>query len=267
MGWILVVLMTSFPVGLPAAEISPRTIPEIVSEHKLVVALYYKDVFPFYFHDQEGKLVGYDVEMARRIAEKLGVEPLFNREARTFDGIIETIAAGRADIAVSLLSITLKRAKKVLFTKPYLVLHPVIILNRLQINDFKYVTGGSVPGIVGVKQGTSYVNFSRTIFSNPQVQAFEAWSKAISELLEGKIFAILRDEVGVNNLFMSDPSLSIKLKTLTLDDFNDNIAIAVNQNNRHLHYWLNLFLETYKNEQSIEKIILQYKKFLPASEK
>jgi ABC-type amino acid transport substrate-binding protein len=147
-----------------------------------------------------------------------------------------------------------------LFSNPYLILHPVIILNRLKAANFTYRKNVKLKGLIGEKKGTSYIDFARFIFDSPVIKEFNTWGYAIKELLEGNIFAILRDEVGVKNIFMESPSLSIKLKTITLQDFNDNIAIAINPNYWHLHYWLNLFLKSYKNEKNVEKIILNYKK-------
>jgi ABC-type amino acid transport substrate-binding protein len=238
-------------------EFSP-SIEKILKRGELRIALYHKDIFPFFFHDKNGKLVGYDIDIAKKIASTLGVKPVFNRDAETFDSIIEMVAENKADIAVSLISVTLKRAEKVLFTKPYLVLHPVIIFNRLKASNFKYNNGRSISGVIGEKKGTSYVDFAKMIFKNPKITEYDSWDSAIKDLLKGNVVAVLRDESGVRNIFMESPSLSIRLKTVVLKNFEDNIAIAVNRKNTHLCYWLNLFLETYKTEKNILKIIAKY---------
>ncbi len=244
------------------AEKYPPDIEKIIKRGKIIVAMYYKDIFPFYFHDKNGNLTGFDVKLSKTIADKFGVKVEFNREAKTFDEIIELVSNDTADIGVSLISITLKRAKKVLFSNPYLILHPVIILNRLKANDFDYKKKDLFSGNIGEKKGTSYVEFAKNIFKNCKIKEFITWDNTVTALLKGDIDLVLRDEVGVSNLFMSNPSKSIKLKTIVLKNYNDNIAIAVNPDSKHLHYWINLFLETYKYEKNIDKIILENKKVL-----
>jgi ABC-type amino acid transport substrate-binding protein len=246
-----------FPCLLFSDEFS-LSIEKILKKGELRIALYHKDIFPFFFHDKNGSLAGYDIDIAKKIASTLGVKPVFYRDAETFDSIIEMVAKNKADIAVSLISVTLKRAEKVLFTKPYLVLHPVIIFNRLKAIDFKYNNGRGISGVIGEKKGTSYVDFAKMIFTNPEITEYDSWDSAIKNLLEGNVVAVLRDEAGVKNLFIESPSLSIRLKTVVLKNFADNIAIAVSQKNTHLCYWLDLFLETYKTEKNIVKIIAKY---------
>ncbi len=54
---------------------------------------------PWTYHDEEDELVGYDVEVGRLIAEKLGVEPIFVEGA--WDGLLAGIDAGRYDIMIN----------------------------------------------------------------------------------------------------------------------------------------------------------------------
>ena len=238
----------------------PPDINLILKRGEIVVATYYKDIFPFFFHDKKGNFVGYDVDLAKKISKALGVKLKFNREAKSFNQIIDLVSKGKADIAISLISITFNRAKKVLFSKPYIVLHPVLVLNRLKASNYKFKYNSSLPGKLVVKKGTSYVEFAKEIFVNPEIITKDSWDIAVKSVYNGEFFGFLRDEVGVNNMLDKNPSISIRLKTISLKKFNDNIAIAVNPNFRHLHYWINLFLRTHPLEKDIFKIIKKYKR-------
>src|SRR5262245_39891676 len=88
---------------------------------------------PFFMQDATGQLTGYDIALARDIAKHLGVKIIFNREATTVDDLIDQVATGQADIAISFLSRTLHRAMKVNFTEPYLQVKKTLLVNRLQI--------------------------------------------------------------------------------------------------------------------------------------
>ena len=65
---------------------------------------------PWTYHDEDDNLVGYDVEVATKIAEKLGVEPQFIEGE--WDGLLAGLDAGRYDIMVNGVDITPERAEK-----------------------------------------------------------------------------------------------------------------------------------------------------------
>ncbi len=72
---------------------------------------------PWTYHDENDNLVGYDVEVATKIAEKLGVEPKFVEGE--WDGLLAGLDAGRYDIMVNGVDITPERAEKYDFSTPY----------------------------------------------------------------------------------------------------------------------------------------------------
>ncbi len=71
---------------------------------------------PFEYVDEEGNLVGYDVDLAREIAERLGVEPQFIANL-PYDGLYEALDAGRVDVVISALYVDPTRGAA--FTPPY----------------------------------------------------------------------------------------------------------------------------------------------------
>lgn len=72
---------------------------------------------PWTYHDENDDLVGYDVEVAQNIAEKLGVEVEFVEGA--WDGLLAGLDAGRYDIMVNGVGVTDERAEKYNFSTPY----------------------------------------------------------------------------------------------------------------------------------------------------
>jgi len=256
---LIFLIIFFYSLNIYGEDLYPPGIKKIKSRGKIVIAMYYKDIFPFFFHNKKGQLVGYDVKISETIAKQLNVQVEFNRNPKTFDEIIEYVSSGKADIGVSLISVTLNRAKKVFFTDPYLILHPVLVLNRLKSTNYTFIYGDKIPGVIGIKKGTSYIEFAKKIFLNPKLKFYNSWSDVVKDLISGKIFAMLRDEVGVANMISSDPSLSIRIKRIVIKNFYDYIAIAVNPRYKHLNYWINLLLKTYKFERNVNKIIKKYK--------
>ena len=76
---------------------------------------------PWSYHDESDTLVGYDVEVSRAIAEKLGVEPEYVES--DWDSLFAGLDAGRYDIVCNGVEVTEERAKTYAFTTP-LRLHP-----------------------------------------------------------------------------------------------------------------------------------------------
>ncbi|PKR87591.1 amino acid ABC transporter substrate-binding protein [Pleomorphomonas diazotrophica] len=81
---------------------------------------------PFTYHDESGKLVGFDVEIGEAIAGKLGVKPEFIEGK--WDGLIAGLDANRYDTVINQVGITEKRKEKYDFSKPYIVSKAVLIV-------------------------------------------------------------------------------------------------------------------------------------------
>src|SRR5919112_1920157 len=84
---------------------------------------------PFSYHDEgSGDLVGYDVEVAQAVADKLGLEVQF--QETQWDAIFAGLDAGRFDTIANQVSITPERKEKYRFSKPYTISHGVIVVNE-----------------------------------------------------------------------------------------------------------------------------------------
>ncbi|MEE8291334.1 MAG: transporter substrate-binding domain-containing protein, partial [Candidatus Tectomicrobia bacterium] len=86
-----------------------------------MVALVDTDYPPLFITSKTGDLKGSDISLVRDMARELGVQVEFVRKTRSFNEIIDIVSRGEADIGLAT-SLTLSRAKKVLFTHPYLTL-------------------------------------------------------------------------------------------------------------------------------------------------
>ena len=72
---------------------------------------------PWTYHDEEGELVGFDVEVAAAVAEELGVEVRY--EEGEWDGLLAGVESGRYDIMVNGVGYTEERAQAYDFSEPY----------------------------------------------------------------------------------------------------------------------------------------------------
>ena len=96
---------------------------------------------PWTYHDEQGNLVGFDVEVAKAIADKLGVTATFAETE--WDGIFAGLDAGRYDIAANGVEVTDERAEKYNFTTPYGYIRTALIVrgDNDDITSFEDLAG------------------------------------------------------------------------------------------------------------------------------
>ena len=265
-----VVLLQAFFVPLYAsdAQVYPPDIQRIKDRGKLIVAMFFEDIPPFFMHDEEGRFYGLDVDLARGIAASLGVAVEFNREARSFDEIVEILARKEADVGISWLSRTLARAEKIRYTKPYIVLHQGLVINRLKLTE---LPGHENPlqalnhpdARVGVRTGTSYMDYAHRIFPKAQILQYPDWDPDIVEpVLNGDLTAGYHDEIEVKKYILLHPEASIRVTTAIIKDLTDPIAMAVPWESHALLDWLNIYIEDHVAAWNADKLIQKYRESL-----
>ena len=82
---------------------------------------------PWTYHDEKGVLTGYDVEVGRKIAEKIGVKAEFVEGK--WDGLLAGLDAGRYDLMINGVDVTPERAKVYDFSEPYAYNRMVVIVD------------------------------------------------------------------------------------------------------------------------------------------
>jgi ABC-type amino acid transport substrate-binding protein len=233
-------------VQMPDGRLLAPEFARIIGRGELVVAVLSVDQPPF-FEERNGKLEGLDIDLAREMANKLHVSVRFNRDARTFDDVVSLLARGQADIAVSKLSRTLTRATVIAFSAPYLRLNRALLLNRVKFAQLAH--GRSVPEVVrtfdstiGVVANSSYAGYVVNNFPHAQVRSYKTWDDVLKALNAGEVTAAYRDEFEVKRVLKVDPTASLRLRVVTLQDLEDTLAIGVNVNDPALLSFVNQFL-------------------------
>ena len=261
---IFIVLYSSFSIADYRPELAPD-IQRIINRGKIIVAMHKDDVPPFSMTKQ-GKFTGIDVEIAREIALKLGVDLQFNRQSKTYDEVVEFVAQGKADIAVSLVSSSLKRAKFVFFSKPYMVLKQALLINRLGLASLKKSSANkdiriqlNQSGVkIGTMRSTSYVGYAQEDFPQAKIILYDSWEKIIAEVRAGKLLAAFYDEIEINNWNKAHPEDSLYLKTKILTHRVDPLAIVVNQKDTALLEWINLYIRHAELKGHLQRLKLKY---------
>ena len=149
---------------------------------------------PFNFKDQKtGQLAGYDVDVARLVAAKLGLKPEF--VTTEWSAILAGLGAGRYDVIVSQVGINAKRELAFDFSIPYTYSSPQLIVRK---NDSaRYATLADLKGKkVGVGQGSVFEQQAKAV-PGVEVKSYPAAPENLQDLATGRVDAALNDSLMV----------------------------------------------------------------------
>jgi ABC-type amino acid transport substrate-binding protein len=249
---------------LPTSTVPlPPDIAAIKKKNVLIVSMTKKDVPPFFSGDAEN-IRGLDVEIARRIGVLLGVPVEFRRDAESFAEVVEQVRDGRADLAVSKLSVTGPRLLTVRFSEPYIKLKQAMIINRLWLSQNSqgrevYEVLRTFNGKISFIKNSSYDTFALANFPKAVYLPEESWDTIINNVTNGKIAAGYRDEFEIKKISFEKPEAAITTKTVTISDSIDNIAVAVNNNSVQLLSVVNYVIRNEYSNIDTKKLMDRYK--------
>lgn len=166
---------------------------------------------PWTYHNEEDVLVGFDVEVAQKIAEKLGVTAKFEEVA--WDGIFAGLDSGRYDIAANGVEVTETRAEKYDFTQPYAYIRTAIIVrgDNDSITKFEDLDGKTTANTLA----STYALLAESYGANPM--GVDDLNQTIELLLQGRVDATLNAEVSLYDYLKVNPDANIKMAALSED--------------------------------------------------
>lgn len=175
---------------------------------------------PFSFHDESGDLVGFDVEIAEAVAEKLGLEIVFHETQ--WDAIFAGLDAGRFDVIANQVSINPEREEKYLFSEPYTVSPGVIVVRE----DDDSITGfADLEGKTTAQSLTS--NWYELAQENgAQVEAVDGWAQAVALLQQGRVDATINDSLTFFDYEKSEGPTGLKIAAETDDPAHNAFAFT-----------------------------------------
>lgn len=240
-----------------AAPADSATLKAIKARGELRVGLE-AGYMPFEMLDKGGELIGFDVDLARLMARKLGVKLKLVNQA--WDGIIPALLTDKFEVLMGGMTITAERAKSVGFCDPYLTIGQTVLLNKKlagtitsykQLNDPKYR--------VLSKLGTTGEIAARKTFPRAQFKTFELEADASIEVRNGRADAFIYDLPYNAVIAAQFPDSLVHLK----EPFtHEDLGWAVRKNDPAFRAWLNEFLAGLKKEGTYAAL---YKKWFESS--
>jgi cyclohexadienyl dehydratase len=164
------------------------------------------DYKPFSYRTEDGSYQGADIVMIRKLAESLGVKPVF--VPTTWGGMLDDFTAGKFDIAVGGVTILPPRAKKGLFTRPTYVDGKRPVARCTDRDRFTSIAAINQPGVrVVVNPGASNEVFARANFPQAKLTVHADNPTVPDEILAGRADVFVTDGIEVAHIAHVHPEL------------------------------------------------------------
>ncbi|MEF3697359.1 cation:dicarboxylate symporter family transporter [Desulfolutivibrio sp.] len=254
----------------PHASAMPGDIQEIQHSGVLRVGVIDAQAPPFVF-EQDGRLTGFDVDLARQLAAALGVRPEFVRIPGGWDGLVDAVAAMTVDIGLSELTKNMARTQRVFLSRTYVLSHIVFAANRLamaqnridaaSLNSVQDVAGHfDAPGFrIATMARSSLEPLARELFPRAEIVFAPSSQAAMAMAYEGQADLIMVGESIFEIAVHADPGLLYKIDRLA-PSLDDPCAIAVSPGRPDLLRFINDYLEVHPSRPKAtpREIIDQY---------
>ena len=207
---------------------------------------------PWTYHDENDELVGYDVEVAKAIAEKLGVEATFVEGE--WDGLFAGMDAGRYDIVVNGVDITEERAQKYDFTEPYAYNRTAIIVTKDndEINSFEDLDGKNTANTIS----STYAELAEQYGAN--VTGVDDLNQTFELLLSGRIDATLNAELTYYDYLKAHPDANVKIAALKEDASEVAIPLRKGAASDSLRAAINQALDELRADGTLSELSVKY---------
>ena len=217
---------------------------------KLVVAL--EGAWqPWSYHDSSDTLVGYDVEVSRAIAEKLGVEPEYVES--DWDSLFAGLDAGRYDMVCNGVEVTEERAKTYAFTTPYGYIHTALAVRKdnEDIHSFEDLKGKTTANSLA----STYMELAESYGAT--VQGIDTLEETIQLLTAGRIDATLNADVSFYDYLNVHPEADFKLVAQTAEASHVAIPVLKSEDTAYLDA-LNTAIEELRADGTLKTLSEKY---------
>ncbi|MET0598152.1 MAG: amino acid ABC transporter substrate-binding protein [Mesorhizobium sp.] len=205
---------------------------------------------PFTYHDPNGQLVGFDVEIGREIAKRLGVKPEF-LEGK-WDGLIAGLDANRYDAVINQVGITEQRKQKYDFSDPYIASKAVLIVR----GDNDGIKGFA--DLQGKKSAQSLTsNFAKLAEeSGASLVGTDGFDQSIQLVLNGRADATINDSLSFLDFKKHKPDANVKIAAQEADA--DHSGVIIRKGEPELLAAINKALAEIKADSTYQKIADTY---------
>lgn len=255
---VMILIMTVALVGCDGTSADQNKKDAAATENsgeKNILIMATSADFPPYEYYEEQKIVGIDAEVAKAIADRLGYE--LKIQDMAFESVIPSVVSGKADIALSGITITEDRKKSVDFTDSYASgVQVVLVKEDSPLTDVAQLFEEDANHTVGVQTTTTGDIFTTSDIEEKGLGKIERYAKygdVINALLTSKVDCVVMDKEPAKAFVKANEDL----KVLDTEYVREDYAIALAKDSE-LTEKVNGALQELMEEGAIQTIIDKY---------
>ena len=204
---------------------------------------------PYEMTTDSGDIEGIDVDTAKAIAEKLGLE--LQVDDMEFDAALLSVQQGKADIAMAGITVTDERKAVMAFSDSYATgIQSIIVPEGSDIASPDDLAGKKI----GTQRGTTGYIYCTDDFGEDSVVAYDNGLTAVQALNNGQVDAVVIDNAPAKEYVAANPGLKVLETSYAEEDY----AIGMNKDNTALVEAVNAALEDLKADGTLQSIVDKY---------
>jgi cystine transport system substrate-binding protein len=208
---------------------------------------------PFTYHDEAGKLTGFDVELGSAIAQRLGVKPQFVESK--WESLIGGLDLNRYDAVINEVSVTDERKLKYDYSDPYITSHAVLIVasDNTKIHSFDDLKGRK-------SANTLTSNVGRIAAAHgAEVIPAAGFEESLELVAAGRVDATVNDSLSFLDYRKRRPDANIKVAAVdTSASSSDRSAVLIRKGSPKLREAINDALASLRNDGTYLRISRKY---------
>jgi len=166
------------------------TIEQIAKRGTIRVGM---DVFvPWAMKNKKGELIGFEIDVARQLAEDMGVKVEF--VPTKWSGIIPALIAGKFDVIIGGMAVTPKRNLKINFTSPYYYSSQGLLANKKKAEGFSLADFNSPDVNIAARLGSTGALTAKKRFPQAKLRLFDDEPSAVQEVRNGRVHAMIASQ-------------------------------------------------------------------------
>ncbi|WP_423409112.1 amino acid ABC transporter substrate-binding protein [Heyndrickxia sp. MSNUG] len=192
------------PQGKDASDKENAVLAKIEKEGKLLVGT--EGTYPpFTFHDESGELTGFDVEIAKEVAKRLGVKADFKETQ--WDAMFAGLDAKRFDMIANQVGIKPEREEKYAFSNPYITSTGVLIAHEdnTDIKGFEDLKGKKA----AQSMTSNYATMAKD--NGAEIVGVEGFNQAIELIMSKRADVTINDNLSFLDFKKAKPDAKVKI--------------------------------------------------------
>ena len=207
---------------------------------------------PFSFHDEDDKLVGFDVEVATEVAKRIGVEAEFVEGA--WDGLFTGLSTGVYDLVVNGVDVTEDRKATYDFTDPYAYDHTVLVVgtDNTEIKTFEDLEGKTTANSIG----STYMEIGEQYGAT--VSGVDSLTETMTMVISGQVDATINASTSVNDYLKTTGETRVKIVAESEDATSYAMPLPKNAGNETLLEAINKALAEMREDGTLAELSEKY---------